>query len=154
MTDEIIGQEFRLKEKYEKRNYFIEEIRKTKLISRKNKKVCKILNYTEHLPILASAVTGCVSVSAFASLVDIPTRITSSAAATKLCAITAGIKKYKLIIKKMKNKYDKIMLLVKTTLNTIEILITKNPNISHDEIGWGFKKFETINEEELIKMDY
>ena len=135
MTDEIIGQEFRLKEKYEKRNYFIEEIRKTKLISRKNKKVCKILNYTEHLPISAFAVTGCVSISAFVSSVDIPTRITSSVAATKLCATTAGIKKYKLIIKKMKNKYDKIMLLVKTTLNTLEILITKNPNISHDEIG-------------------
>ena len=31
----------------------------------------------------------------------------------KICAITAGIKKYKSIIKKKKKKYDKIVLLEK-----------------------------------------
>ena len=46
-----------------------------------------------------SAVTGCVSISAFPSLVGIPVYITSSAVGLKICAITAGIKKYKPIIK-------------------------------------------------------
>ena len=41
------------------------------LISKKYKKVYTILNYIEHLLILASVVTGCVSISAFASLVGI-----------------------------------------------------------------------------------
>ena len=40
-----------------------------------------------------------------------------------MCAITAGIKKYKSIIKKKKKKHDKIMLLVKDKLNTIDVLI-------------------------------
>ena len=43
-------------------------------------------------------------ISAFASLVGIPLGITSSAIGLKLCAITAGIKKYKSIIKKKKKK--------------------------------------------------
>ena len=64
----------------------------------------KCLNYVEQLLILASTVTGCVSISVFASLVAIPAGITSSAVGINICATTAGIKKYKSIIKKMKKK--------------------------------------------------
>ena len=39
--------------------------------------------------------TGCVSISAFTSLVDIPISIANSAAGSKICAITAIIEKYK-----------------------------------------------------------
>ena len=66
------------------------------------------MNYIEHLLNLVSTVTGCVSISAFASIVDIPIEIPipigimSSAVGLKICAITAGIKKYKSIIKKKK----------------------------------------------------
>ena len=44
--------------------------------------------------ILASTVSGCVSITAFASLSGVPVGITSSAA-MKSCAITPGIKKFK-----------------------------------------------------------
>ena len=54
--------------------------------------------------ILASIVTGCVSISAFGSLVCISVGITSSAIGIKICAITEGTKKYKSIIKKNKKK--------------------------------------------------
>ena len=63
------------------------------MISKKHKKVCTTLNSIEHFPILASTITGCVSISAFASLVSTPIEITSSAFGSKLCAITAAIKK-------------------------------------------------------------
>ena len=59
-----------------------------------------VLNYIEHLLILASAVTRCVSISAFASLVGIPLSITSYAVGLKISGITAEIKKYKSRIKK------------------------------------------------------
>ena len=62
---------------------------------------------------LASIITGCVSISAFASLVSVLVGITSFAVRLKVCAITAEIKKYKSVIKKKKKKYDKIMLLEK-----------------------------------------
>ena len=54
-----------------------------------------------------STLTGCVFVSAFASLVFISIGITSSAVRLKICVITAGIKKYKSIIKKKKKKHNK-----------------------------------------------
>ena len=71
-------------------------------MSKKDKKVCTILNYIELLLILVSEVTGCVSVSAFASIDGIPIDITSSAVGLNICAITAGVKKYKSIANKKK----------------------------------------------------
>ena len=55
---------------------------------------------------MASTVTGCVSVSAFASLVVIPIDIAISEVGSKIRAITAGIKKYKSIIHKTRKKHD------------------------------------------------
>ena len=48
-------------------------------MSKKHKKVCRILNYIDHSLFVISTITGCVSISAFASLVGIPIGITSSA---------------------------------------------------------------------------
>ena len=76
-------------------------------MSEKYKKTCKYLNYVEHLLILVSTIICCVSISAFASLVCVPVGITSSAVGTKICAVTAGIKKYKSITKKNKKSMIK-----------------------------------------------
>ena len=51
--------------------------------------------------------------------------ITSSAVELKICAIIAGMKKYKSIIKKNKKRHDKIMLLAKAYVNTFEVFISK-----------------------------
>ena len=61
MSEENISQEFRLKSIDEKRNYLIEEINQNELITKKHKKVYRILNYIEHLFTLISKLTGCVS---------------------------------------------------------------------------------------------
>ena len=76
-------------------------------MNKKHKKVCATLNYIEHFLVLASTITGCISISAFASLLCISIEITSSAIRLKICVVTAGIKKFKSIIKKNKNKHDK-----------------------------------------------
>ena len=89
MTKENINQKFRLKNTDETRNYFTEE-NKTKFISKRYKKVRRVLSYIENLPILVSIITGWISLSTFAFLVD----ITSSAVELKFCVITAGIKIY------------------------------------------------------------
>ena len=59
-----------------------------------------------------------------------------------MCAITAGIKKYKSIIKKKKKKHDKIMLLVKDKLNTIDVLISNALIGSYISCG----KFVSVND--------
>ena len=74
-----IDMEFRLKNINETRNYFLEEIKYNELMSRKYKKVCATLNYIEHFLILASTITGCISIFAFASLIAVPIGITSFA---------------------------------------------------------------------------
>ena len=62
------------------------------MITQKHKKVCTNLNDIEQCLNLASTITWYVAT--FASLVGIPTGISSSAIWLKICAITAGMKKY------------------------------------------------------------
>ena len=61
-------------------------------MSKKYKKVCRVLNYIDHSLIVIFTTTGCVSISGFASLVGISIGITSFATGLKICAITQKLK--------------------------------------------------------------
>ena len=104
-------------------------------------------------------VTGCVFISAFASLVVIVIGITNTAIGLKICVITAGIKKYKSKNKKRKKKHDKIVLLTKLELNSIEALISKpwiDSNISHNEfvlINNVLKEFHGMKKEKILVIN-
>ena len=94
------------------------------------------MNYIDHLLIAISTITGCVSISTFASLVGIPLEIKSSVILLKVCAIIAGLRKNKSIIKKKKKKHDKKVFLTTSKLNRADVLICKAliaSNISQDE---------------------
>ena len=77
----------------------IEETIQNKLMNEKHKKVSRVWKYIENFLILIPTLTGRVSISDFASLINIPIGITSSEIGLKICLITTGIKKYKSIIK-------------------------------------------------------
>ena len=65
-----------------------------------------------------------------------PRGIASSAIGLKICAVAVGIEKYKLLIKKKKKQHDKMVLLAKSKLNSIEVIIFRalvDWNISHEE---------------------
>ena len=153
IVEENTSQEFRLKNINKTRYYFHKEIEQNELMSKKHKKICTTLTYIESFDILASAITGCISISIFAFLFDIAIGITSSAIGLKICAITARIKNCKSIIKKKKKKHDQIVLLAKSKLNSIEVLILKaliDSNISHDEfvlINNLLKEYDDVKEE-------
>ena len=85
MIEQNLSQEIRLKNIDETVSYSIKEIDQNELMSKKHKKVCTTLNYNEHFFILASAVTGCISIFAFASLLGIPIGITTSTIGLKIC---------------------------------------------------------------------
>ena len=76
----------------------------------RTKKAYTTLDYIEDFLNLDSTITECISISI------IPLGITSYAIGLKICAITAEIKEG--------NKHNKIVLLAKSQLNTIEILIS------------------------------
>ena len=61
------------------RNYLIEETNQNELTSKKHKMICTTLNYIEHFLVVASTITGYVSISAFASLIGITMQTESSA---------------------------------------------------------------------------
>ena len=80
--------------------------------------------------------------------------ITSSARGLKICAITAGIKKCKSTVKKKKMKHDKIVLLTKPKLNSIEVLISRaliDLNISHDEFVLIYNVLKEYDMKEEIR---
>ena len=124
-------------------------------MSRKHKKVCITLNYIQNFLILASAITGCILITAFPSLLGISIGITSSAIGLNIRAIAAATKMYKSMLKKMKKNHDKIVLLAKSKLNSIKALTSKaliNSNTSHDKfvlINNMLKEYNDMKEENL-----
>ena len=122
-------------------------------MSRKYKKICKTLNFIELFLILVSKIVGRISISALSSLLGVPEGITRSAIVLKICAVAAGIKNYKLLIKKKKKKHVKIKLLAKSKLNNIEVLFTRallDSVISHDEFVLTnnvLKEYDDMKEE-------
>ena len=85
--------------------YLLIEIKVNDLMREKHKKMCKALNYFELFLVLISAVSGCLSISAFPSLIGVLVGIVSS---TKIRAIPTGVHQLS-----RKNKNDKIVLLPK-----------------------------------------
>ena len=56
MSQENINQELQIKKIDEIRNYLIKEINRNKLMSKKHKKICRVLNSFDHLLIVISAI--------------------------------------------------------------------------------------------------
>ena len=122
--------ESRLKETNETRNYLLEEIKHDDLMSEKFEKTCKCWAFA-----FFSLNSYWLHFNFCICLISCYSCITSSAVGIKLCAITSWIKKYK-SIKKKKKKNDKIVLIGKDKLNTIEVLISKaliDSYTSHNE---------------------
>ena len=72
MSEESISQQFKRESIDETRYSLIKD--QNELMSKKHKKFYRVLIYIEHLLISISTVTGCVSISSFASLVGISSR--------------------------------------------------------------------------------
>ena len=127
-------------------------------MSNKAQKVCTTLNHIDHFLILALRLLDVFQFLLSFFYFGIPTRIPRSATGLKICAITAGIKKYMSIIKKKKKKHDKIVLLAKTKLNTIEVLISKvliGLYISHYEfvsVNNVLKEYDDMKKDSTVQQ--
>ena len=89
-----MNQGFKLEKIGEIRSYLSDETSQNELMIKKHKKVFRVLNYIDHLLIAILTINGCVSISAFDSIVGVPIGIASSTIGLKICVITAGIRKY------------------------------------------------------------
>ena len=151
---------FRLYEIKKIENYFINEINQRKSYSKKLSKYVTEFDYIDKILIILSATTGGVSIFSFTSVIGAPARI-ASASFTLIFSITTGIvKKLLNITRKKKKKHDKILMLAKSKLNSIETLISQaliDMEISHEEFITILKekdKYEKMKENIKDKNEY
>ena len=115
----------RLIEIIEIENYFHQEINQRKSYSKKLNKCVTAFDYIDKVLIALSATSGGVSIISFTSIIGAPVGI-ASASFTLIFSLTTGIAKKLLnITRKKKKKHDKILMLAKSKLNSIETLISQ-----------------------------
>ena len=136
---------FRLDEISEIENYFYEEINHRKSCSKKLSKYVAAFDYIDKVLTVLSAASGGVFIILFTSVVGAPVGI-ASASFTLILSITTGIiKKLLSITRNKKKKHDKILMLAKSKLSSIETLIFQaliDMEISHEEFVAIFKEKE------------
>ena len=129
---------YRLDEINKIRDYFNNEIKERKYIIKKLNKCIVSFDYLDKIFIALSASFGTLSIASYASVVGIPAGITG-ASLTLVFTIGTGISRSLLkLTKKRKRKHNKIIVLAKNKLNTIDTLLSSaliDSEISHKEFS-------------------
>ena len=129
---------FRLSEIIGIENYFHQEINQRKSCSKKLSKYVTTFDYIDKILIVLSATSSGVCIISSASVVGAPVGI-ASASFTLIFSLTTGIiKKLLSITRNKKKKHDKILMLAKSKLNSIETLVSQaliDMEISHEEFN-------------------
>ena len=135
-TNLIEQTKIRLDKITEIEHYFHQEINHWKSCSKKLSKYVTAFDYVDKVLIALSATNDGVSIISFTSVVGAPVGI-ARASFTLIFSLTTGIvKKLLSITRNKKKKHDKILMLAKSKLNSIENLISQALNdmkISHEE---------------------
>ena len=140
--------QFRLNKINEIKDYFIAEIRETELMSKNLSQYIASFEYFDKSLIVLSVATGSISIASFATVNGAPVGIMSASCSLTISITTGFVKKFLKTIRNKKKKHNKIVMLARSKLNSIESKISKalmDNEISHED-------FETIiNEEKNIE---
>ena len=129
---------FRLNEIIEIENYFHQEINQRKSRSKKLNKYVTAFDYIDKILIVLSATSSGVCIISSASLVGPPIGIASAIFTLIFFLTTEIIKKLLSITRNKMKKHDKILMLSKSKLHSIETLVSQeliDMEISHDEFN-------------------
>ena len=106
-------------------NYFHQEINQRKLCSKKLSKYVAAFDYIDKVLIVLRATRGGVFIISFTRFFGAPVGIASTIF-TLIFSLTIGIiKKLLSITRNKKKKHDKILMLAKSKLNSVETLISQ-----------------------------
>ena len=146
---------YRLNEINKIKDYFNNEINERRDIIRKLNKYIFSFDYLDKIFIALSASFDTLSIASHATVVGIPVGITG-ASLTLIFTISTGVNKSLLrLTQKRKKKYNKIIALAKSKLNTIDTLLSSalnNSKISHEEFTNIITEKTTYeNMKEIIK---
>ena len=136
---------FRLSEITGTENYFYQEINQQKTYSKKLSSYVTIFDDTDKMLIILSAATVGISIISFTTAIGAPVGIASASFTLIFSLTTEIIKKLLNITRNKKKKHNKILMLTKSKLNSIESLISQALNdmeISHKEFVTILKENE------------
>ena len=127
---------YRLNERNKIKDYFNNEINERKDVIKKLNKYIVSFDYLDKIFIALSASFGTLSIASHATVIGKQVGIPGSSL-TLIFTISTGVNKSLLrVTKKRKKKYNKIIALAKSKLNTIDTLLFSALNdstISHEE---------------------
>ena len=129
-------QQFRLNKINEIKDYFIAEIRERELMRKNLRKYIASFDYLDQSLIVLSVATGSISIISFATAIGVPVGI-MSASCNLAFPVTPGlVKTFLKTIRNKKKKHNKIVMLARSKLNSIESKISEaliNNEISHED---------------------
>ena len=126
---------FRLDEISKIENYFIEEINQRKSCSKKLSKYVAAFDYIDKVLIVLSATSGGVSIISLPSVIGATVGIAATSFSLIFSLTTGIIKKLLSITRNKKKKHDKILMLGKGKLSSIETLVSQpliDMEVSHE----------------------
>ena len=129
-------QQFRLNKINEIKYYFIAEIRERELMSKNVSKYIASFEYLDKSLIVLSVATGSISIASFATAIGAPVGIMSASCSLAFSITTGFVKKFLKTIRNKKKKHNKIVMLARSKLNSIESKISEaliNNEISHED---------------------
>ena len=127
-------QQFRLNKINEIKDYFVAEIKERELMSKRLSKYIASFDYFDKSLIVLSVTTGSISIASFATVIGAPVGILSARFSLPFLIFTGIIKKLLKITRNKKKKHNKIVMLARSKLNSIESKISEaliNNEISH-----------------------
>ena len=148
-TSDLKNQQFRLNKIIKIEDYFITEFKERKLMSKKLSKYISFFDYFDKSLIVLSVTSGSVSIGSFATVIGIPVGIASASLSLTFSWCTGLIKTLLKATINKKKKHNKIVIIARSKLNSIESKISEalmNNQISHED-------FMTIINEERNYME-
>ena len=132
----INQQHFRLNKINEIGDYIVAKIKERELMSKRISKYISFCDYFYKALIVLSAKSGSISIAPFATFIGKPLRIASASLSLEFSLSTEIVKKLLKTTRDIKKKHNKIIMLARSKLNSIESKVSEaliNNKISHEE---------------------
>ena len=129
-------QQFRLNKINEIKDYFIAEIRERELMSKNLSKYIASFEYFDKSLIVLSVANGSTSIASFATVIRAPVGMMSASCSLLFLISTGFVKKFLKTTRNKKKNHNKIVMLARSKLTSIESKIFKSliiNEISHED---------------------
>ena len=120
------NQQFRLNKINEIKDYFIAEIREKELMNKKTSKYIVFRDYFDKSLIVLSATSGSIPIASFETVIETPVGIASASLSLAFSLSTGLVKNLLKTTRNKKKKHNKIIVLARSKLNSIESKIIKS----------------------------